>query len=248
MSLARRAWLGAALLANCGRAAPPAAWHEETGYRWRELASPGGRPDGFTRLAARSTGIDFANSVSDSASYRNRHLMHGSGVAIGDVNGDGRPDVYLCRIEGPNALYLNQGGWRFREAARAGGVALGDRPSTGAVFADVDDDGDLDLVVTSMGGRNSLFLNDGKGVFQDATVQSGFVAEERGSTTAALADVDGDGDLDLYVANYKARTMLDSLSPQQRAFDQVVKQTAGRFEVIAGAGDARDVREGARVG
>jgi hypothetical protein len=221
------------LAGGCARSAsPPGPWHDEAGYRWRELAGPGRDPDGFTRLDARRTGISFSNTVSDSAAYQNRHLMHGSGVAIGDVNGDGRPDIYLCRIEGPNALYLNDGKWRFHEAAGEAGVALGDRPSTGAVFADVDGDGDLDLVVLSLGGRNALFLNDGRGHFTDATAQSGFVPEGRGSTTATLADVDGDGDLDLYVANYKVRTMLDSLPPQARAFDQVVKKTGGRFEVI----------------
>ncbi|HLG04941.1 MAG TPA: FG-GAP-like repeat-containing protein, partial [Gemmatimonadales bacterium] len=192
----------------------------------------GRRTPGFTRLDARATGIAFANTVSDSAAFRNRHLMHGSGVAIGDVNGDGRPDLYLARIEGPNALYLNQGNWEFREVAAEAGVALGDRPSTGAVFGDLDGDGDLDLIVAAMGGRNSLFLNDGTGRFADATAESGLVAESRGSTTLALADVDGNGSLDLYVANYKARTMLDSLSPQQRAFDQIVKSTSRGFEVI----------------
>ncbi len=225
-------WVLPLLLAAGCHPAAPGPWHEEAGYRWRELGGAGRQSDGFTRLDGATTGISFANRVSDSAAYRNRHLMHGSGVAIGDVNGDGRPDVYLCRIDGPNALYLNDGSWKFHEVAKEAGVALGDRPSTGAVFADVDGDGDLDLIVSSMGGRNSLFFNDGKGHFTDATAQSGFVAEERGSTTAALADVDGDGDLDLYVANYKARTMLDSLSPQERAFDQVVKKTAGKFEVI----------------
>ncbi len=233
MRVGPRLALGALVLGTaCGGSPEPGPWHEEQGYRWRELAPAGRRTDGFTRLFASTTGIEFSNTVSDSAAYRNRHLMHGSGVAIGDVNGDGRPDVYLCRIEGPNALFLNRGGWRFVEAAREHGVALGDRPSTGAVFADVDGDSDLDLIVTSMAGRNSLFLNDGTGKFTDATAGSGFVEEGRGSTTAALADVDGDGDLDLYVANYKARTMLDSLSPQERAFDQIVKKIGDRYEVI----------------
>ena len=232
------------LAAACGGGASRlAGWHDAQGYRWRELEPAGHRTAGFTRLTAGATGIDFANTVSDSASFRNRHLMHGSGVAIGDIDGDGRPEIYLCRIEGPNALYLNEGGLSFREAAAERGVALGDRPSTGAVFADVDGDGDLDLVVTSMGGRNSLFLNDGAGKFRDATTGSGFVPEGRGSTTAALADVDGDGDLDLYVANYKTRTMLDSLSPQQRAFDQIVKQTDGRFEVIPSRRDDYRLQE-----
>ena len=83
-----------------------------------------------------------------------------------------------------------------------------------------------------MGGRNSLFHNDGSWHFTDVTAGSGFVPEARGSTTAALADVDGDGDLDLYIANYKARTMLDSLSPQERAFDQIVRKVGESYQVI----------------
>ena len=218
---------------SCARdAAPPGEWHDVAGGRWRELAGLGRGTPGFTAMGQSATGINFSNTVSEAAAYENRHLMHGSGVAIGDVDGDGRPDVYLARIEGPNALYLNEGGWKFREVGVERGVALAGTPSTGAVFADIDGDGDLDLVATSMGGRNSLLLNDGTGRFADAGAPSGFVAENRGSTTAALADVDGDGDLDLYVANYRARSMLDSLSPQERAFDQIVKKVGESFEVI----------------
>jgi len=221
------------VVSSCARdAAPPGEWHDVAGGRWHELARAGRGTPGFTALSPSATGIAFSNAVSEAAAYENRHLMHGSGVAIGDVDGDGRPDVYLPRIEGPNALYLNDGGWKFREVAVERGVALAGTASTGAVFADVDGDADLDLIVTSMGGRNSLLLNDGAGRFTDAGEGSGFVPEKRGSTTAALADVDGDGDLDLYVANYRARTMLDSLSPQERAFDQIVKKVGDVFEVI----------------
>ena len=229
---ARRALLAGLWLALACRGPEPGPWQEGTGVRWRVLAPAGRGGPGFTSLRAERAGLDFRNDVTDSAARLNRHLMHGSGVAIGDVDGDGRPDLYLPRIQGPNALYRNLGGWRFRNVAREAGVELADRASTGAVFADVDGDGDLDLLVDAMGGRNTLFLNDGTGRFTDATDAGGFVAEARGSTTSTLADVDGDGDLDLYVANYKARTMLDSLSPAERSFDRVVRRVGDRFEVI----------------
>ena len=218
-------------LAAC-RSPEPGPWHEEAGYRWRDLAPPVGGSAGFTSQRPGATGVAFRNDVAEAKAFANRHLVQGSGVAIADVDGDGRADVYLTRTDGANALYRNLGRWKFENMAAAAGVELADRASTGAVFADVDGDGDQDLIVTAMAGRNSLFLNDGRGRFTDATAESGFVPESRGSTTATLADVDGDGDLDLYVANYKATTMLDSLSPQERAFDQLVKRIEGRYEIV----------------
>lgn len=216
----------------CRGAPGPGPWQDEGGWRWRELAPAGRGGIGFTSLGGRPSGIRFANRVSDSSALRNRHLVHGSGVAIADVDGDGLPDIFFAAIEGPNHLYRNLGGWRFEDVTEAAGVALAGLPSSGAVFADVDGDGDMDLIVTAMGGQNRLLLNDGHGRFTDVTATSGFVAQDRGSTTAVLADVDGDGDLDLYVANYKARTMLDSLSPQARAFDRIVTRRGDAYEVV----------------
>jgi len=161
---------------------------------------------------------------------QNRHLVQGSGVAIGDMDVDGWPDIYLARIEGPNALYRNLGNWRFEEVAAERGVAAPDRFSTGAAFADVDGDRDLDLLLTALGGPNALFQNDGSGRFTEMTAEAGF-SSDRGSTTLALADVDGDGDLDLYVANYKVVTALDLFPPQERAFDQVVQRAGTGFRV-----------------
>lgn len=216
----------------CRGAPGPGPWQDEGEWRWRELPPAGRGANGFTSLGGRASGIHFTNRVSDSSALRNRHLVHGSGVAIADVDGDGLPDLFLAAIEGPNRLYRNLGGWRFEDVTEAAGVALAELPSSGAVFADVDGDGDMDLIVTAMGGQNRLLLNDGHGRFTDVTATSGFVAENRGSTTAVLADVDGDGDLDLYVANYKARTMLDSLSPQARAFDRIVTRRGDAYEVV----------------
>jgi hypothetical protein len=222
------AGLLAAALAGCGGVS--GEWHDEPGYRWRALAVNGGKP-GFTRMGDR-TGIRFENAVSDSLLLANRILAQGAGIALGDVDGDGLVDVFLARTEGANALYRNRGDWRFEDVTAAAGVAAPDRHSTGAAFADLDGDGDLDLVLLATTGPNALFLNDGKGVFTEHGADLGLEPGGRGATTPALADTDGDGDLELYITNYKPFTPADSIAPQQRAFNQVVRQTGpGAFEI-----------------
>ena len=227
------AWLVLAWLASGSACveAPAPVWHDEAGHRWRELRVSGGQP-GFTSIGSSRTGIRFQNQVSDSALLSNRYLAQGAGVALGDVDGDGLVDVFLGRTEGSNALYRNRGGWRFEDITVEAGVAAADRFTTGAAFADVDGDADLDLVLLALTGPNALFLNDGTGRFSEQRSEAGFDPLPRGSTTPALADVDGDGDLDLYIANYKPVSVADVIPPQRRAFDQVVSQvTPGRFEV-----------------
>ena len=210
---------------------PPPTWHEETGYRWRPVDPPAGAA-GFTRIDAGSSGIEFQNVVGDSALLRNRVLAQGAGVALGDVDGDGMVDVFLGRTEGCNALYRNLGGWRFEEIAKSAGVAGCDRATTGAAFADVEGDGDLDLILLATTGPNAIFVNDGRAHFVEHR-DLGLDATGKGGTTPTMADVDGDGQLDLYVANYKSYNVDDSLPPQQRDFEQMVRQVApGRFEIV----------------
>jgi hypothetical protein len=159
---------------------------------------------GFALLDASSTGVQFTNSLADASVARNQVLLNGSGVALGDVDGDGRPDIYLCRLEGPNALYRNLGNWKFEELAASAGVACSNQISTGAVFADVDGDSDLDLLVNSLGAGTRCFFNDGRGHF--AENNSGLLRKFC-ATSMALADIDGNGTLDLYVVNYRTTTI-----------------------------------------
>lgn len=183
-------------------------------------------------MDAGTTGIRFQNTVSESALVGNRILGQGAGVALGDVDGDGWVDVFLARTEGCSALYRNLGNWHFEDITRSAGVGACDRHSTGAAFADVDGNGTLDLVLLSTTGPNAIFLNDGHGHFTEHR-DLGLDPLRKGGTTVTMADVDGDGTLDLYVANYKPYTVEDSLPPQQRAFNQMVRQVSpGKYEVV----------------
>ncbi|HEV2670829.1 MAG TPA: VCBS repeat-containing protein, partial [Gemmatimonadales bacterium] len=223
------------VVAACGRAAPlsESAWHDAAGYRWRSLDVRGGGRTGtagFTLLEPARTGVTFTNTVSESSLVHNRQLAQGAGVCLADVDGDGRPDIFLARTEGPNALYRNLGNWKFEDITTQAGVAAPDRVSTGCAFADVDGDGDADLVLTSLGGPNAIFVNDGKGHFSE---QRRGLTDVAGSMSIAVADVDGDGDLDLYIVNNKAYTALDRMAPSERAFNRVTRQLGpNRYEVL----------------
>ena len=219
----------AALFGGCGPGAPD--WVEEGGYRWAELRVSGEDEPGFERRAPSETGISFENVVTEEQYIDNSHYLNGSGVAAGDVDGDGRVDLYFAGMDGPNRLYRNLGGWRFEDIAEEAGVAAADRFSTGAVFADVDGDGDLDLLVNALGGPNALYLNDGTGRFTDGTEAAGLTST-LGSMSMTLADIDGDGDLDLYVVNNKVATVQDLFPPEVLQPSNIYRQTEDGFELL----------------
>ena len=206
-------------------------WHQEAGYRWRNLQLPWRGHDGFTQLDASQTGLTHRNDVDDEHALANRNLLIGSGVALGDIDGDGLPDVFLASVEKPAALYRNLGGFKFEDVTAASGIDTKGLATTGAAFADVNGDGFVDLIVGTLGGPLKLWINDGKGHFTDFTKASG-LDSGYAATTLTLADVDGNGTLDLYVATYKTRNALDTYPPQARAFDQVVRKVGEHYEVL----------------
>lgn len=131
--------------------------------------------------------------------------LYGGGVACGDFNNDGWLDLYVVNGQGkPNLLYLNQGNGAFAERAKSAGVA-DEQMSIGAVCGDVDNDGDLDIFLVNSLGKNRLYLNDGAANFTDVAEVAG-VADNKPGISAALADYDHDGWLDLYVINYSTNT------------------------------------------
>ncbi len=183
-------------------------WHAVPGGRWRGLPALATQKPGFTRMASDTTGITFTNTLEEAASAANRVLNNGAGVATGDFDGDGQPDLFLCDLGGKNALYRNLGHWRFEDVTAQAGLSTLLPATRGAVFADVNGDGNLDLLLT-VNGRGALcFMNTGRGGFVDATSAAG-TASTAGSTSLALADVDGNGTLDLYVVNYRPDDVRD---------------------------------------
>jgi cytochrome oxidase Cu insertion factor (SCO1/SenC/PrrC family) len=150
-----------------------------------------------------STGITFldVNSVDIGKYYRAAHYDHGTAVAVADVDGDGLLDLYFVNQVGKNSLYRNLGGGRFEDITDRAGVAVGDRACVGASFADIDNDGDADLFVTSVREGNILFQNDGHGKFTNITKEAGVAGIGGHSSGAVFFDYDGDGLLDLFVTN-----------------------------------------------
>jgi len=150
--------------------------------------------------------VRFTNTLSEQRALSSQILPSGSGVAAGDVDGDGRCDLYFCGLKSGNRLYRNLGNWKFEDITERAGVACTNLDATGAALADMNGDGALDLIVNSLGGGTHIFLNDGKGRF---TESKQVLNQGLGGMSLALADYDGDGWLDLYVANYRVSTVAD---------------------------------------
>jgi hypothetical protein len=140
-------------------------WTNGTGFRSIRLTVPSGNLTGFTAVLPAETGITFTNLLPESRSLTNTILPSGAGVAAGDIDGDGRCDLFFSGFAGGSRLYRNLGNWRFTDITATSGITLSNIDAMGAILADVDGDGALDLVVNSVGTGTFIFKNNGTGRF-----------------------------------------------------------------------------------
>lgn len=177
-------------------------------------------------LTGEETGIDFKNQLK--SVNRREHVENGAGIAIGDFDEDGLPDVFLCSTDGPNKLYRNLGSFQFKDVTAEVGIDPSPEDwTTGATFVDIDNDCDLDLFVCRRGATNQLFVNDGTGHFSNRA--SDFNLDFSGaSIMASFVDYDLDGDLDMYLVTAR----ISSVS-EESASSLMVRVVNGRKEVDA---------------
>src|SRR3989442_15113085 len=167
-------------------------------------------PPLFKRLPQDRTGITFANTITTNDSVNvqsDPYVYNGAGVAIGDINNDGLPDIFFAGNMVSSRLYLNKGNMRFQDITESAGVKT-HTWATGVTMVDINNDGYLDIYVSVSGSERSqgkdranlLFINNGDGTFTEAAARYG-IADTGFTTHAVFFDYNGDGYLDLFLLN-----------------------------------------------
>lgn len=232
----------------CNESAPKAAITQRSG------TAPVIGTTLFATMPSSYTGIQFTNQLTESEElnvFTYRNLYNGGGVAIGDLNGDGRPEVILGSNHNGPAVFLNDGAFRFRDVTSDAGITNTKPWTTGLTLADVNGDGRLDLYVSHAGigdaesRRNELWINEGNGAdslprFVERASQFG-IADDGYTTQAAFLDYDRDGDLDLFVVNNSPRPASSfglrntRKERDHNGGDRLYRQDNGRFADVSEA-------------
>jgi enediyne biosynthesis protein E4 len=204
------------------------------------------------------TGIDFNNKVEDGRldnSFVFRNFYNGGGVAIGDINNDGLPDIFFTSNMGSNKLYLNKGNFQFEDITDKAGFHQDSMWSTGVTMVDINGDGWLDIYVCNSGHmidgnrRNKLYINNHDGSFTESAAKYGLDISAY-TTQVTFFDYDGDGDLDCFMIdnspipvntlnNANRRDLPDSAWPVEPRLkgggDHLYRNDNGHFTEVTGS-------------
>jgi len=164
----------------------------------------------FTKLSEDKTGINFRNLLKEDNPEFNivlyPYFYNGGGVAVGDINNDGLPDICFTGNMVKNRLYLNKGNFTFEDITEKSGIAAKEGWCTGVTMVDVNGDGKLDIYLCRSGlsnaafRKNLLFINNGDLTFSEKAADYG-IDDAGYSTQASFFDYDKDGDLDMMLIN-----------------------------------------------
>ena len=164
----------------------------------------------FEQLNSQYSGLTFSNELLETMALNIKeyeYLYNGGGVSLGDINGDGLPDLYFTGTIVPNKLYLNKGNLVFEDITESAGVAVPEGLKTGTIMIDINNDDLLDIYVMRSGKnsdqerKNLLFINQGDNTFKEEGDEYG-LGSSHNSTHASFFDYDLDGDLDVYLVNH----------------------------------------------
>jgi len=195
------------------------------------------------------TGVYFSNTLEESEQLNIltfEYFYNGAGVGIGDVDNDGRPDLFFSGNMTGSRLYLNRGGLRFEDATERAGIDTRGRWATGVSLVDINGDGWLDIYVACAGPygparrANLFYLNKGDGTFREQAAALG-LADTGHTTQAAFFDYDRDGDLDVYLLTNITDTLGPNIIRPKRAdgrspnTDRLYRNDDGRFADVSRA-------------
>ncbi|NNK72262.1 MAG: VCBS repeat-containing protein [Flavobacteriaceae bacterium] len=168
----------------------------------------------FNSISSDRSGIEFANVVNETDDLNildYLYFYNGGGLAVGDINNDGLPDVFFSANQGKNKLYLNKGNLQFDDISSSAKIEGNSDWNTGSIMIDINNDGYLDIYVTAVvgikgfDGHNELYINNKDNTFSEKSAVYKLDFDTYSSSTAFL-DFDKDGDLDLFLLNHAVHT------------------------------------------
>jgi enediyne biosynthesis protein E4 len=201
----------------------------------------------FQSVSPDSSNVKFENIITENPEHSILSYIYyynGAGVAVGDVNNDGLPDLYFVGNSTPNKLYLNRGNFQFEDVTAQAGVEGKASWQTGVTMVDINGDGWLDIYVSAVSGlldftgHNELYINNGDGTFTEASRDYGLNIESY-ATQAYFFDYDKDGDLDVYIVNHAIHTTYSYGSADTRnerkplVGDMLLRNNGGKFEDVS---------------